>query len=45
MLFLDCQFGILTSDATERLFMFEVGGNYIVIHLMLIEHFANMKLD
>ncbi len=31
--------------ATERLFMQKVGGGYIFIHRMLMEHFANMKLD
>ncbi|MGK7940907.1 MAG: CHAT domain-containing protein [Crocosphaera sp.] len=31
--------------ATERLFMYKVGGGYIFIHRMLMEHFANMKLD
>ena len=31
--------------ATERLFMQKVGGGYKFIHRMLMEHFANMKLD
>lgn len=31
--------------ATEILFMQKVGGGYIFIHRMLMEHFANMKLD
>ncbi|NEQ80372.1 MAG: NACHT domain-containing protein [Moorea sp. SIO2I5] len=31
--------------ATERLFMQKVGGGYIFIHRMLMDHFANMKLD
>jgi hypothetical protein len=31
--------------ATENLFMQKVGGGYIFIHRMLMEHFANMKLD
>lgn len=33
------------NDATERLFLQKVGGGYIFIHRMLMEHFANMKLD
>ena len=31
--------------ATNRLFTQKVGGGYIFIHRMLMEHFANMKLD
>ena len=31
--------------ATEHLFMQKVGGGYIFIHRMLMEHFANMKLN
>lgn len=33
------------DSATESLFMQKVGGGYIFIHRMLMEHFANMKLD
>jgi hypothetical protein len=35
--FLDC--------ATEQLFLQKVGGGYIFIHRMLLEHFAGMELD
>ncbi|NES82007.1 MAG: NACHT domain-containing protein, partial [Moorea sp. SIO2B7] len=31
--------------ATERIFMYKVGGGYIFIHRMLMKHFANKKLD
>ena len=31
--------------ATERLFLQKVGGGYIFIHRMLLEHFAQMKLE
>ncbi|MEM6251293.1 MAG: NACHT domain-containing protein [Cyanobacteria bacterium P01_D01_bin.156] len=31
--------------AAERLFLQKVGGGYIFIHRMLLEHFAAMKLD
>lgn len=31
--------------ATERLFLQKVGGGYIFIHRMLLEHFAQMKND
>ena len=31
--------------ATEYLFLQKVGGGYIFIHRMLMEHFANMKVD
>ena len=31
--------------ATERIFMQKVGGGYIFIHRMLLEHFANMRLE
>jgi hypothetical protein len=31
--------------ATDRLFMQKVGGGYIFVHRMLMEHFAQMKLD
>ena len=30
--------------ATERLFLQKVGGGYIFIHRMLLEHFAQMDL-
>ncbi len=45
MVFLNCQFCILTSDASQRIFMYKVGGGYIFIHRLVIEHLANMKLD
>ncbi len=45
MLFLDCQFGIVSPDATERLFIYEIGMVSIFIYRMLMEHFANVKLD
>ncbi|NET05025.1 MAG: NACHT domain-containing protein [Symploca sp. SIO2B6] len=31
--------------ATERIFLQKVGGGYIFIHRMLLEHFAQMELD
>jgi hypothetical protein len=31
--------------ATERIFLQKVGGGYIFIHRMLMEHFANMELE
>jgi hypothetical protein len=31
--------------ATERIFLRKVGGGYIFIHRMLLEHFAQMELD
>ena len=31
--------------ATERIFLQKVGGGYIFIHRMLMEHFAQMKLE
>lgn len=31
--------------ATERIFLQKVGGGYIFIHRMLMEHFAQMELD
>ena len=31
--------------ATERLFLQKVGGGYIFIHRMLLEHFAQMELE
>ncbi|MEM7590192.1 MAG: NACHT domain-containing protein [Cyanobacteria bacterium P01_A01_bin.83] len=31
--------------ATKNIFMYKVGGGYIFIHRMLMEHFANMKLE
>ena len=31
--------------ATERNFLQKVGGGYIFVHRMLMEHFANMKLE
>ena len=31
--------------ATERLFLQKVGGGYIFIHRMLLEHFAQMEID
>lgn len=31
--------------AADRLFLQKVGGGYIFIHRMLMEHFANMKLE
>ena len=31
--------------ATDRIFLQKVGGGYIFIHRMLMEHFANMKLN
>lgn len=31
--------------ATERIFLQKVGGGYIFVHRMLMEHFAQMKLD
>lgn len=33
------------DHATERIFMYKVGGGYIFIHRMLLEHFARMKQD
>ena len=30
---------------TDCLFMQKVGGGYIFVHRMLMEHFAQMKLD
>ncbi len=30
--------------AAERLFLRKVGGGYIFMHRMLLEHFAQMKL-
>ena len=30
---------------TDRLFMQKVGGGYIFVHRMLMEHFAQMKID
>ncbi|MCG8364838.1 MAG: hypothetical protein MJA27_16105 [Pseudanabaenales cyanobacterium] len=31
--------------AAERLFLQKLGGGYIFIHRMLLEHFARMELD
>lgn len=31
--------------ASERIFLQKVGGGYIFVHRMLLEHFAKMKLD
>ena len=31
--------------AAERIFLQKVGGGYIFIHRMLMEHFAQMELD
>ena len=31
--------------ATERIFLHKVGGSYIFIHRMLLEHFAQMELE
>jgi len=31
--------------ATERIFLQKVGGGYIFIHRLLLEYFAQMKLD
>ncbi|MDJ0592593.1 MAG: hypothetical protein QNJ72_21810 [Pleurocapsa sp. MO_226.B13] len=31
--------------AAERIFLRKVGGGYIFIHRMLLEHFARMELE
>jgi hypothetical protein len=31
--------------ATDRLFLQKVGGGYIFIHRMLLEHFAEMSIE
>jgi hypothetical protein len=38
-------YALFLNYAVERLFMQKVGGNYIFVHRMLMEHFAQMELE
>lgn len=43
--YIPCYYDLFLDYAAERLFLQKVGGGYIFIHRLLMEHFAQMELE